>query len=106
MFFGNNFQTLEIVPPALRCGGIYFAGALIEPRVGRILKPRECAGQKPIYEAAEHVLPQLVQQRDSRTTQQGKTRTFGPRARAGLLLCAGRPSLVLRVRHGLNGCFA
>lgn len=89
MFFGNNFQTLEIVAARLAAGGIYFAGALIEPRVGRMLKPRECAGQKPNYEAAECAMPQCVWQRNSRRTQQGKTRTFWPQARAGLLFCAG-----------------
>ena len=62
MFFGNNFQTLEIVL-ARPAGGIYFAGALIEPRVGRMLKPRECAGQKPNYEAVEHAMPSCVWQR-------------------------------------------
>ena len=46
MFFGNNFQTLEIVPPALRCGGIYFAGALIEPRVGRTLRRQRASPGK------------------------------------------------------------
>lgn len=63
MFFGNNFQTLEIVLARPAAGGIYFAGALIEPRVGRMLKPRECAGQKPNYEAAEYAMPQCVWQR-------------------------------------------
>lgn len=89
MFFGNNFQTLEIVAARPAAGGIYFAGALIEPRVGRMLKPRECAGQKPNYEAANTQCHSVFGKGDSRTTQQGKTRTFGPQARAGWLFCAG-----------------
>ena len=63
MFFGNNFQKLEIVLVRLAAGGIYFASALIEPRVGRMLKPRECAGQKPNYEAVEYAMPARVWQR-------------------------------------------
>lgn len=40
---------------------------------------------------------------DSRTTQQGKTRTFGPRARVGWLFCAGVIRSWLHDWHCVSG---
>ena len=66
-----------------------------------MLKPRECAGQKPNYEAAEYAMPSYVWQRGLTNNAAGQNPYVWAMGSCGVAVLRGVVRPWLHNRHGI-----